>query len=380
MLRVVSAVVGFMSVLALSGSLDGAHAKEFQVLHTFSGGSDGANPRGTLIKDQQGNLYGTTAAGGASAAGTVFKIAPDGTERGRQSLWNNVLKRLLRSRKRLQTCAGRYLDHSSQISGGGDDGAYPFGGPVMDKAGNLYGTTVVGGPLNNNCTSDMGCGTVFKIAADGTETILHAFCPKTLCKDGLYPYAALVTDKDGNLYGTTDQGGKSWALGFEGYGTVFRITPKGRETVLYSFRGESDGGFPTGSLIFDRSGNLFGQAGATGGGIVFKLAPDGTETVVHSFPGASGSDNGLIFDKAGNLYGTWRFGGQGHCDGGSCGIVFKIAPDGTETDLHTFCPRNNCADGFWPIAGLVADASNLYGVATAGGAMKGSGTVFQLKK
>jgi uncharacterized repeat protein (TIGR03803 family) len=190
----------------------------------------------------------------------------------------------------------------------GSDGRWSYGGLIEDKKGNLYGTTIDGGANDE--------GVVFKLAKTGTETVLHSFAGS----DGAYPVAGLIMDKSGNFYGTTKQGGT-------GFGTVFKITPGGTESVLWSFSGASDGAFPMCGLILDTKGNLYGTAGgggAHGAGAVFEVSPKGAETVLYSFAG--GSDGAfpaaaLISDKAGNLYGTTSSGGAS-----SDGTVFKVTP------------------------------------------------------
>ncbi|MGH6889209.1 MAG: choice-of-anchor tandem repeat GloVer-containing protein [Rhizomicrobium sp.] len=335
------------SALALFVS-PGAQAKGFAVLYSFAGGSDGIWPEADLIRDENGNLYGTTDYGGgqgcnnSNECGTVFKLAPDGTE--------TVLHAFT----------------------GGRDGSDPFASLIMDKNGNLYSTTNSGGRDN--------VGTVFKLAPDGTETVLHAFTGGEFNFDGGYPYAGLIEDRDGNFYGTT---------GFDGAfsgGTVFRLAPGGKEKVLHAFGNGSDGWEPYARLVRDKSGNLYGTTSYGGGtgcfgtgcGTVFKLAPDGTETVLYAFTGGSDGNGpyaGLIEDKNGNLYGTTVQGGGTGCNDGGCGIIFKLAPDGTETVLHAF---TGGADGLYPFAGLIEDKNgNLYGTASAGGG-DGNGTVFKL--
>jgi uncharacterized repeat protein (TIGR03803 family) len=193
------------------------------------------------------------------------------------------------------------------------------------------------------------------------------------------PSAELIMDAAANLYGTTYHGGTS------GGGVVFKLAPDGTETVLYSFCSQfncADGDHPSAGLIMDGAGNLYGTTyygGTSGGGVVFKLAPDGTETVLYSFCSqsncADGSDPeaGLIMDGAGNLYGTTSDGG-----GTFGGVVFKLAPDGTETVLYSFCSQSGCADGSYPEAGLIMDgAGNLYGT-TLGGGTSGTGVVFMV--
>jgi uncharacterized repeat protein (TIGR03803 family) len=266
------------------------------------------------------------------------------------------------------------------------DGSFPTAGLLRDASGNLYGTTARGGP-SGVCLNPNGCGRVFKLSPTGTETVLHSF---TGGADGSQPLAGLVPDAAGNLYGTASQGGTS------GAGVVFKVTPTGTATVLYSFTGGADGGGPLAGLVRDVAGNLYGttQYGGSstacqdGCGTVFELSSTGTETVLHSFVG-NPTDGwqplaGLVRDAAGNLYGTTSQGGTGTCQGGACffpGVVFKLSPSGTETVLYNF---KGGADGNFPSAGLIQDpAGNLYGTTTFGGATSascpnGCGVVFKL--
>lgn len=261
----------------------------------------------------------------------------------------------------------------------GADGASPYAGVVMDEAGNLYGTTSVGG--GSGC-GGQGCGTVFKIAPDGSETVLHAFAD---VPDGANPSGGVVLDRKGNLYGTTVSGGTGTSC-YVSCGTVFKLAPDGTETVLYSFQGGSDGGTPYASPIIDKAGNLYGTtiyAGSgnciSGCGVVFKVAPDGTETVLHAFDFSDGSYSyaPVIMDKSGNLYGTTGWGGPS-----GLGTAFKLAPDGTTTVLHAFPDSAN--DGQNPYAGLAFDGrGNLYGTTTQGGKICGNygsscGTIFKI--
>jgi uncharacterized repeat protein (TIGR03803 family) len=259
----------------------------------------------------------------------------------------------------------------------GRDGAKPEGNVVFDAVGNLYGTTVQGGDKSGGT----GFGTVYTISASGTEKVLHTFGGR---KDGVQPYANLAFDMAGNLYGTTEYGGANSA------GTVFRLAPGGVESVLYSFRGAPDGAWPTSDLSIDSDGSLYGtttQGGDSHFGTVFKLTPDGEETVLHSFTGQSdGSGDGefphggVTADTAGNLYGTTA--GDGTISAG--GTVYKLNPDdGSVKVLHAFSAAGH---GYSPIATLTMDGSgNLYGTTGAGGYLRkdclvGCGTVFRVKE
>ncbi|HXM45403.1 MAG TPA: choice-of-anchor tandem repeat GloVer-containing protein [Bryobacteraceae bacterium] len=340
------ALLGAISVLAVIGARP-AHAQKYTVLHSFSGQPmDGAAPQAALLADSDRNLYGTTFSGGASGAGVVFKVDKTGEE--------TVLYSFT----------------------GGVDGGNPYAGLVRDSGGNLYGTTYFGGTFSSPlCVS--GCGVVFKLDATGTESVLHSF---TRGVDGANPYAGLLQDSAGNLYGTTTLGGES------GDGVVFKLDPTGNYSVLHSFGGSS-GAIPNAGVILDSEGNLYGTASAegTGGngcegggsscGIVFKLDPAGSLTVLHSFTGGADGGNpfaGVILDEMGNLYGTTTDGGA---NSSCCGVLFKLDPSGTLTVLHTF---TGGTDGGSPYAGLTRDAAgNLYGTATAGG-VKDNGVVYKL--
>ncbi|PYQ54058.1 MAG: hypothetical protein DMF78_07550 [Acidobacteria bacterium] len=241
-------------------------------------------------------------------------------------------------------------------------GAAPVGSLAVDTAGNFYGTTDNGGAWDY--------GTLFKVTPSSTSTILHDFTPT----DGI-PETGIVFDGTGNMYGTT-------ALALAGdshYGTVFKLAPDGTFTVVHSF-GVSDGANPLGELVMDAAGNVFGttffggasSAGGTlGYGTVFRLAPDGTYSVLHSFAGSDGAypDAGLTLDGGGNLYGTTYQGGAS-----DRGTVFKLAPDGSHSVLHSFAG----SDGAYLESGVILDGSGtLYGTTGAGGASNG-GTVFKL--
>jgi uncharacterized repeat protein (TIGR03803 family) len=314
------------------------------VLYSFGGGNDGRRPEAGLVMDQNGNLYGTTSQGGPDDQGTVFKLAPDGTE--------TVLYTFT----------------------GGSDGGFPQANLIIDKAGNLYSTTTEGG--GNGCEGS-GCGTVFKLAPDGSLTTLHTF---TGGDDGGFSQAGLIADRKGNLYGTAFSGGAN------GKGTIFRISARGRFDVLYAFQGGyNDGAYPQAGLILDSSGNFYGTTRAGGGtgcgygngcGSIFKLSAAGTETMLYAFTGASdGAEpyGGVTEDASGNLYGTTITGGN--ADG--LGVVFELRSGESLKALHTF---EGTSDGAWPEAGVALDTSgNVYGTAYAEGP-DGWGTVFRLRQ
>jgi uncharacterized repeat protein (TIGR03803 family) len=307
------------ALIAVAGFSSAAAPQELTTLHSFTG-DDGAYPHAGLIADPAGNLYGTTWGGGASGQGTVFQLDPSGNL--------NVL-----------------------YSFAGGDGSRPGAGLIADAAGNLYGTTINGGAQD--------AGTVFQLTPSGTLNVLYSF---TGGSDGALPFAGLIADAAGNLYGTT--------IGGDGPGTAFQLTPSGDLNVLYSFTG---GDSPWAGLIADAAGNLYGTTeGGDGPGTVFQLTPTGTLNVLYRFTGRDGAvpHGRLIFDAAGNLYGTTHNGGTS-----GYGTVFQLTPSGALNVLHSF---TGGSDGAYPEAGLLADmAGNLYGT-TYGGGAGGQGTVFQL--
>jgi uncharacterized repeat protein (TIGR03803 family) len=317
------------------------------VLHAFVGGPDGANPTGTLVRDAAGNLYGTTLNGGGSGCGgggcgTVFKLDAKGED--------TVLHKF----------------------SGGRDGGTPFAGLTLDAVGNLYGTTTAGG--GRGC-GGLGCGTVFKLDAAGKETVLHRF---TGGNDGSNPQASVVIDADGNIYGTTLEGGGFGCNDNAGCGTLYQLNPFGKEQILHRFNENDDGGWPYG-LSRDAAGNFYGTAsiaGPSGSGTVFELAQSGKFTVLHSFTGiADGASpsGGVILDDAENLYGTAAEGGRS-CGNLSCGTVFELDKARKFTVLHSFIGE----DGAFPIAGLARDRlGNLYGTTIEGGPVN-SGVGFKL--
>jgi uncharacterized repeat protein (TIGR03803 family) len=258
---------------------------------------------------------------------------------------------------------------------GGTDGGQPNARVIAGIDGNLYGTAPFGGDLS--CSFGQGCGVVYRLTKAGTETVVHGFAGGA---DGADPYQALVTDVNGNLYGTTTSGGAKCAG--SACGTVFEISADGKETVLYSFTGGADGGGPSSGLIVDKAGDLYGTT-AFGGlfsvGTVFRLDPAGHETVLYSFTGVSdgaypGLDR-LAVDAEGNLYGITASGGDLNCNSGTgCGTVFKLTQAGVLTVLHTFA---NGADGSFPSGVILDPKGNLYGTTQTGGAGN-NGVLFKI--
>ena len=330
-----------LSVALLAGS---AFASNEKVLHSFSGGTDGSYPVAAMVTDPSGNLYGTTRYGGANGEGTVFELTNS------NGVWNETI---------LYSFAG------------GNDGASPAASVVFDPAGNLYGTTRLGGPN--------GAGTVFKLArinGGWQESVLYSF---TGGNDGGSPQAAL-TIVGNALVGTTAQGGAS------ANGTVFglrQVNGQWHQEVLYSFAGgSSDGAYPYSTLILDKAGNIYGTTGSGGpnqAGSVFELSLSGgtwKEKVLYFFTGNldGGSVNaGVIFDKAGNLYGMTTSGGKYNS-----GTVFELTSSNgswTESVLYNFTGGN---DGGFPSDAPVMDNNgSLFGT-TFNGGLDGYGTVFQL--
>jgi len=425
MILAVAMVVG--AVVIFPGS---ASAGE-RVIYSFAGGNDGIGSN-DLIADGAGNLYGTTFNGGGSAgAGTVYELSPPAQRGGAwtESILYSFSYALLGNG--IGPLAGLAMDSAGNLYGttwlGGPQGAgvafelsppavkggawtysllYGFGGAglsspearlALDKVGNLYGTTASGGA--GACAG--GCGGVFKLAPPAqsggawTETVLFSF--SGTFETGGGTSGGLTMDSHGAVYGTTysGSGGPS--------GTVFRLTPtKGghwTHTVLYAFAGFADGAFPQAEVVFDKNGNLYGMTnyGGSGGpncfsspcGTVFELMPTPTgpwtHTVLYSFNG--GTDGGypgraLTLDAAGNLYGTTGIGGDPSCTGGNgdgCGTVFRLAPRAVQGEswMETILNRfTGGSDGAGPGGLTFGKGHLLYGPAGAGA--NGDGLVFSI--
>jgi len=334
------------------------HGKE-SVLYTFTGGADGGSPQDSLLRDQDGNLYGTTAGGGSYGAGVVFKLDSSGNETVLHTFTN------------------------------GADGGTPIAGLIADDAGNLYGTASTGGNGGQSCPfGPSGCGLVFQIDTSGNENVLYTF---TGGADGSSPYGGLLRDEAGNLYGTTTDGGDLVDPNCITYGcgTVFKLDPSNNETVLYAFTGGADGLVPQGTLVQDASGILYGTTpaggyeggscpnGSGGCGVVFELNLQEQQSVLHTFN--AGTDGwqpfaGVVLDKNGNIYGTTFGGGGSLCGGDGCGIVFKLGRHEKETILHSFSGTDGAENSF---GSLLIEHGSLYGTAAAGGSY-GAGVIFEL--
>jgi uncharacterized repeat protein (TIGR03803 family) len=391
-LRPTRAMLSLVLGLVTAAGTSSAQAQRYkeEVLHTFTGEPDGAFSYADLVRDTAGNLYGTTAGGGSASAGTVFKVDSAGAETilysftgGPDGFFPNagLVRDVTGTLYGTTADGGSYnfgtvfkLDKTSKkiilhnFTGTSGDGEYPYADLILDAAGNLYGTAVGGGSF--------GYGIVFKLDKTGKETVLYSFTGSS--GDGAYPYLArLVRDDAGNFYGTTSGGG-SGCKAAGGCGTAYKLDKTGKETVLHRFTSKER--FPWAGLIRDAAGNLYGTTHGSNNcksfpfGTVFELNATGKETVLHRFTGTGGDgacpDAGVVSDGAGNFYGTTS-GGGAH----GFGTVFKVTKTGTETVLYSFSGK---ADGATPWAGLIRDeAGNLYGTTNAGGTF-GAGTVFKL--
>ena len=398
-----------------------AAAQTFSVIYNFASGPLGANPFASLVMDRDGNLYGTTANGGAGTCPSFFDYGPTGC--------GTVFK--------FNPSTGRFTVLYEFT--GGTDGATPFAPLLIAPDGTLYGSTTAGG--DDSCSgSPPGCGVIFHLQPRPTpprnvlenywiETPIYSFQGSP---DGQYPVGDLAMDQSGDIYGSTELGGTinsgvvfeltssngSWSEsiphgflcnsgdgceptggvtlyagdiyggaggGAHANGTVYQLVPTGSgwmENLLYSFTGGSDGSGPGSGVTFDSSGNLYSSTysgGSDNGGTVFELSPPGVWTtfrLLYTFTEVANGNGGplhsdLIMDQAGNLYGTTFFdGAYGE------GAVFKLTPTMggyTYTSLHDFCSGAGCSDGYEPAGTLVMDSSgNLYGTASGGGSPLGA--------
>lgn len=377
-----------------------------QVIYSFAGDTNGEYVDSDLVRDNAGNLYGTTVQGGDFGGGTVFELSPS------QNGWvHKVLYSFT----------------------GGADGGEPYKGVTLDAQGNLYGTAVTGG---SGFGCEGGCGVVYKLTRAGDiwqQSVIYSFNGGD---DGSGPGSGVTFDRQGNLYGMTPTGGAyglgvifrlrldqngTWKFvvrhaftggddggsgsagrmildsagyiygvattgGANGQGVVFRLSPVAGTPdfqTLYAFRGQPDAGFPYGGLMFDSQGNLYGTtyyAGANGLGAVYEVSPihgGWSERVLYSFEGGSdgsSSIGNLVMDATGNLYGTTSEGGAG-CD---CGVIFQLSPstngNWTESVAYRF---QGAPDAGFAYNGMVGDGSgNFYG-ATVHGGLTNDGTIYK---
>ena len=406
--------LGELALACLAAVSGAASAQTTEVvLHNFcllTNCADGAQPSG-VIRDSEGNLYGGTTAGGAHGKGVVYKLVPSGQETVLYNFcsqggdlctdgWAASVS-LLDSEGNLYGTTGFGGAHNVgavyELTDSGNetvlhsfcsltncaDGSAPGGGLIRDSDANLYGTTLYGGASSNGSGVTSGAGVLYKLTASGEETVLHNFCSLADCADGALPSGTLVFDSEGNLYGTTTDGGPNGGVSF-GSGVVYKVDTSGSETVLCSFGSAScpDGANPNGGVVLDSEGNLYGttsKGGAHGKGVVYKLAPSGEETVLYNFCSltncADGENPGpVIRDSEGNLYGTAS---NGPKQNPGNGLVYELSTSGSETVLCTFGSAS-CPAGASPSAVILDSAGNLYGTTLDGGA-KGGGIVFKLE-
>jgi uncharacterized repeat protein (TIGR03803 family) len=394
-------VAGLVAVFATIS----AHAQTFTQIYDFQGGTDGGDPVAGLTVDSEGNLYGTTEAGGSgpcadffiAGCGVVFRLSKDGQ-----------------------------FTTLYQFQGG-TDGSAPYAGVTRDAKGNLYGTTFAGGGTHCVFAPEVGCGTIFKLDSRGSETVLYRFSGGS---DGAGPAANLYLDAEGNLWGTTELGGifTNPLCSSGGCGTLFRLD---RNHTLHSrpFQGPpNEGSAPLGGLVADPRGNIYGttyQGGPFNGGTLFKISPTRKLTTLHIFniaagdagnptgllisggklygPGASGgadqggaiyqvdlsgehllysfgegNDESILFAQGtlarasdGTLYGTTSLGFLGDFDG----EVYALDATGNFTEVHKFL---GAPDGDTPKAGVIRDAAgNIYGTTERGGVFH-AGTIFKV--
>jgi uncharacterized repeat protein (TIGR03803 family) len=340
----------------------------YSIVYEFCSNSkaclDGAFPQAGLVVDAAGNLYGTTLQGGSEQSGTVFELSPPSPPGG---AWTETVL------------------HSFCTKYGCIDGYFPYSKLLLDSRGGLYGTTSAGGD-NTNCRD--GCGTVFRLrpplgpGKHWTEDVIYTFCPTPnfgFCPDGATLMVGLAADKDGNLYGTTQLGGKPHS---DGHGTIYRLTRSlgsWTESVLFVFPPTAA---PVGELALDRLSRIYGVS-PYAGGVVYRLDAESGQVRSLSLENEIPTSGVLVDSDHAVIYGTTP-GGPGY----SQGLIFKITAPAQETPLHIFCDQFQCEDGGGPASGLIEDLSgNLYGTTEYGGfgdcrtpieEFPGCGVLFQL--
>jgi uncharacterized repeat protein (TIGR03803 family) len=402
------------------------HGQTFQVIHSFTGGTDGANPFAGLTMDSAGNLYGVTSAGGGGSCvlvsqpgcGLAYKLTssngtwdfsplygfqgqPDGaaplaqltigangklygtTAAGGEGPCSYLGDPDCGTVFEIPETRGR-IDKILYRFSGGSDGGDPLISSTVFLANNIYGTTNVGGDLS--CNNPYGCGVVYQLTPTGKETVLHQFTDAG--GDGAFPIGSMVADKSGHLYGTTAYGGNLSTCSGSGCGTIFELLHSASgwtERILYSFTGTADGENPNGGLIIDTKGNLYGTTyqGGAGGGSVFELHRNASGNwslyVLTSFENAGFTISPLVMDSNGNIYGTTQNGGGD----GSFGRVFELIPNGKNWSYKELYDFTGMTDGGNPLGGLVLDsAGNLYGTTVYYGSPScggsGCGVIFEV--
>jgi uncharacterized repeat protein (TIGR03803 family) len=334
--RTLAGVALFLVVTVISSS-----AQTLTTLIDFNG-TNGLTPYAPPVQGRDGNFYGTTGGGGANS-GTIFKITPDGT-----------------------------LTTLHQFTGSDGDG--PVAPLVLGVDGNFYGTAEYGGSGSLN-------GTVFRITPEGQFNVLYQFCSPPNCPDGYNAAAGLVQGPDGNFYGATVGGGTGNI--YNGGGTIYKISPTGKLTTLYSFcslANCADGMSPYDGLTLGTNGLLYGTTafgGANGQGTLFEISLSGKLTTLFNFKGfvhgPAPDASALTQASDGSFYGTTYNGGSK-----SGGSVFRFSQHGGFKAIYTFCSQPNCADGGNPPGGLVLGSDgNFYGTTAYGGAYS-DGTIFQI--
>ncbi len=351
-MRAERAVVTVVLLVVLSATL---HAQVFTTMVGFNG-TNGGQPDAPVIQGLDGDIYGTAAIAGPDGGGEIFKVSPAGAL--------TVL---------FPFCGAP----------GCADGSIPYGGLLLTRDGDLYGTTYNGGA---------GWGNVYKITPGLVGTDLADFANK----NGANPEWSLTQGTDGNFYGIAFAGGVQQYCG--GCGGVFRVTPQGKLTFLHYFCSETncaDGYAPEGSLLQASDGSFYGETtwGGTGClfgqgcGTIFKITAQGVFTTIYGFTGAADGSNpqamSLVQGSDGDLYGTTSYGGANETCisfgvAVGCGVIFKMTTSGALTTLYSFCALANCADGYAPRAGLIqATDGNFYGTTWTGGAYN-EGTIFRI--
>ncbi len=342
-------------------------AQTLTTLFTFDF-THGRDPSSSLVQGPTGNFYGLTYRGGQNDDGTAFEITPQGTLTDLYSF-----------------CA------ITNDCNGSSSGSNPTDALILGFDGNLYGLTFEGGPNTNLQFCQFGCGAVFKIAPGGTPTVIYSFCSQQNCTDGFQP-DSLLQGADGNFYGTTESGGANTTncvLVSNLCGTIFKLTPQGVLTTLYSFCSQysnqncPDGGSPQPGLVRATNGNfygttLFGGTGSSPNGVIFEITPSGNYSLLHTFhfPGQP-SFAGMLQASDGNLYGTALFNGNK-----SSGSIYRMTLNGQFLTMYNFCKETACPDGSYPQGLARGNDGNIYGVTSQGGlnnnaeCSTGCGTIF----